>query len=302
MPARERLGQQHRRAHVDRHMRIELVAARTRRSSSRAKRAALLTSSRTGGSPSAAAKMRSAQAGIGEIGDDLDRALAAPHRRRDGHGRRPSSRPRASSAAITAPTRLPAPVTIAVRAARSSAASLLRARLAMTTTAPCPRAAPRSNLQGVSLAELQKLIDERRLPPVDQWNPEHCGHCEMRIARDGTWYHQGSPDQPAGDGPAVLDRPAARARRQPRARHAGREARDRGRGDRFPRDRDADRRQRAETEASPSGSTAATRSLPGPRIRSGSWKRRTAHRLASTQEGAQRPEAVSGAPASPGGS
>ena len=41
--------------------------------------------------------------------------------------------------------------------------------------------------------ELQKLIDERRLPPVDQWNPEHCGHSEMRIARDGTRYHQGSP-------------------------------------------------------------------------------------------------------------
>ncbi len=48
-------------------------------------------------------------------------------------------------------------------------------------------------LQGLSLAELQKLIDERRLPPVDQWNPERCGHSEMRIARDGMWYHQGSP-------------------------------------------------------------------------------------------------------------
>jgi hypothetical protein len=47
--------------------------------------------------------------------------------------------------------------------------------------------------QGVSLAELQSLIDKRRLPPVDQWHPEHCGHSDMRIARDGTWYHQGSP-------------------------------------------------------------------------------------------------------------
>jgi len=53
-------------------------------------------------------------------------------------------------------------------------------------------------LQGVSLAELQKLIDERRLPPVDQWNPSDCGHSGMRIARDGTWYHEGSPiDRPA---------------------------------------------------------------------------------------------------------
>ena len=48
-------------------------------------------------------------------------------------------------------------------------------------------------LQGVSLAELKAMIDERRLPPVDQWNPAHCGHSGMRIARDGTWYHEGSP-------------------------------------------------------------------------------------------------------------
>ena len=45
----------------------------------------------------------------------------------------------------------------------------------------------------MSLAELQKLIDERRLPPVDQWNPSTCGHSGMRIARDGTWFHEGRP-------------------------------------------------------------------------------------------------------------
>lgn len=43
------------------------------------------------------------------------------------------------------------------------------------------------------MAELQRLIDERRLAPVDQWHPDHCGSSDMRIARDGTWYHQGSP-------------------------------------------------------------------------------------------------------------
>ena len=52
---------------------------------------------------------------------------------------------------------------------------------------------PPLELQGVSFADLQKLIDERRLPPVEKWNPQHCGHSEMRIARDGTWHHQGSP-------------------------------------------------------------------------------------------------------------
>ena len=56
-----------------------------------------------------------------------------------------------------------------------------------------PESRPPLELQGLSLADLQKLIDERRLPPVDEWNPQHCGHSEMRIARDGTWYHQGSP-------------------------------------------------------------------------------------------------------------
>ena len=56
-----------------------------------------------------------------------------------------------------------------------------------------PETRPPIDLQGVSLAELQKLIDERRLPPVERWNPERCGHSAMRIARDGTWYHEGAP-------------------------------------------------------------------------------------------------------------
>jgi hypothetical protein len=55
-----------------------------------------------------------------------------------------------------------------------------------------PETRPPIELQGLSLAELQRLIEERRLPPVDQWEPERCGHSEMRIGRDGTWYHQGS--------------------------------------------------------------------------------------------------------------
>jgi hypothetical protein len=53
-----------------------------------------------------------------------------------------------------------------------------------------PETRPPIDLQGISLAELQQLIDERRLPPVDKWNPERCGQSGMRIARDGTWYHE----------------------------------------------------------------------------------------------------------------
>ena len=28
---------------------------------------------------------------------------------------------------------------------------------------------------------------------MEDWHPPHCGDSLMRIARDGTWFHQGSP-------------------------------------------------------------------------------------------------------------
>lgn len=31
------------------------------------------------------------------------------------------------------------------------------------------------------------------LPPVERWNPDYCGDSQMRIARDGSWFHQGAP-------------------------------------------------------------------------------------------------------------
>lgn len=52
---------------------------------------------------------------------------------------------------------------------------------------------PPPDLAALSLADIARLLEERKLPPVDRWNPMHCGHSDMRIARDGTWYHQGSP-------------------------------------------------------------------------------------------------------------
>jgi uncharacterized protein len=69
----------------------------------------------------------------------------------------------------------------------------LSERPKQSNDAAVPETRPPIELQGISLAELQEMIAERRLPPVDQWNPERCGHSDMRIARDGTWYHQGSP-------------------------------------------------------------------------------------------------------------
>ena len=52
---------------------------------------------------------------------------------------------------------------------------------------------PLPDLSTLSLAEIARLAEQRRLPPVEQWHPAHCGDSEMHIARDGTWFHQGSP-------------------------------------------------------------------------------------------------------------
>lgn len=35
--------------------------------------------------------------------------------------------------------------------------------------------------------------EKKGLPPVHLWNPPFCGDLDMRIARDGTWFYQGTP-------------------------------------------------------------------------------------------------------------
>lgn len=61
-----------------------------------------------------------------------------------------------------------------------------------------PETLPPPDLASLSLEQIAQLAAERRLPPVEQWNPQHCGHSHMRIGRDGTWYHEGSSiDRPA---------------------------------------------------------------------------------------------------------
>lgn len=45
-------------------------------------------------------------------------------------------------------------------------------------------------------ADISRQIDkatEKGAPPVDNWNPDFCGDIDMRILRDGTWLHDGSP-------------------------------------------------------------------------------------------------------------
>jgi hypothetical protein len=44
------------------------------------------------------------------------------------------------------------------------------------------------------LAELQaETAHTRKLPPVEKWNPPHCGEIDMRVATDGTWFYLGTP-------------------------------------------------------------------------------------------------------------
>ncbi|MCA1199776.1 DUF1285 domain-containing protein [Sphingomonas sp. R647] len=74
---------------------------------------------------------------------------------------------------------------------------------------------PPPDLASLSLAEIARLADEQKLPPVDSWNPAHCGHSDMRIARDGTWFHQGSPISR----PAMVRLFASILRREPDGRH-----------------------------------------------------------------------------------
>jgi uncharacterized protein len=78
-----------------------------------------------------------------------------------------------------------------------------------------PETQPPIDLKGVSLAELQRLIDQRKLPPVDQWQPERCGDSGMRISRDGTWYHEGEPIRR----PAMVRLFSTVLRREPDGRH-----------------------------------------------------------------------------------
>ena len=56
-----------------------------------------------------------------------------------------------------------------------------------------PAPEPPADLSGLSLAEIAQLAEAKKLPPVERWDPAHCGDSGMRIARDGTWFHDGTP-------------------------------------------------------------------------------------------------------------
>ncbi len=39
---------------------------------------------------------------------------------------------------------------------------------------------------------LLKAAGDRKLPPVDQWQPERVGKIDIRIRADGRWFHEGT--------------------------------------------------------------------------------------------------------------
>lgn len=50
---------------------------------------------------------------------------------------------------------------------------------------------PPADLAALSLTELAEAVAARRLPPVDAWSPAREGTSHMRIAADGSWFHEG---------------------------------------------------------------------------------------------------------------
>src|SRR5918998_4251365 len=56
-----------------------------------------------------------------------------------------------------------------------------------------PAPAPPQDLSALTLEQIAELAAAQKERPVEKWNPSRCGHSAMRIARDGTWFHEGNP-------------------------------------------------------------------------------------------------------------
>ncbi|MCJ8191846.1 DUF1285 domain-containing protein [Sphingomicrobium aestuariivivum] len=57
-----------------------------------------------------------------------------------------------------------------------------------------PDTRPPADFEGSSLSALAAQLEASGgAPPVERWNPAHCGDSEMVIRADGSWLHQGRP-------------------------------------------------------------------------------------------------------------
>ena len=52
---------------------------------------------------------------------------------------------------------------------------------------------PPPYLAELTLAQIADQVERRKLPPIENWAPQKIGDSKMRIAADGTWYHDGGP-------------------------------------------------------------------------------------------------------------
>jgi hypothetical protein len=49
---------------------------------------------------------------------------------------------------------------------------------------------PLTDLSATNLAQLAEMARSAKRPPVESWTPPHCGDSHIRIARDGSWWHE----------------------------------------------------------------------------------------------------------------
>jgi len=52
---------------------------------------------------------------------------------------------------------------------------------------------PPPELAELTLGQIAEQVQLRKLPPVEHWAPEREGDSRMRIAADGTWFHDDGP-------------------------------------------------------------------------------------------------------------
>ena len=48
-------------------------------------------------------------------------------------------------------------------------------------------------LASLTLAQIAEQVEQRKFPPVEEWSPQQTGDSLMRIAANGTWFHDGGP-------------------------------------------------------------------------------------------------------------
>jgi uncharacterized protein len=55
------------------------------------------------------------------------------------------------------------------------------------------RSSEQNTVTASGLLSAAQMTGARGLPPVHLWAPPYCGEIDIRIARDGTWWHEGTP-------------------------------------------------------------------------------------------------------------